>query len=413
MSTPVAAAKPKKRGLKKMQDKKRIDRRLDGTALASARPAGSPAVNASDASALAAASGSSGPSSTMVEQFGIASTVEETSELPPPPPGVSVSFHHEHHNLAELMHSNEHLSEGVVALAEHIRTLNDAEVFVSLLREWKVARHAFTAEDGTAILAKLFEVGAYDILLRVLCDRPIYRLGPTPDDLVRLLSHFRDAALAVRTDAEAHIRQLDSLYKTFAVVLYHNMVPTIEHYSILITAGAYGNTPEGLRRSAITAREVASLGWKLDEPSVFALAHAYIEQSQFDEAIRTLKETPVADKSIAAILRIRAQIGLGDIAGVANAFEALAALTDLDAAASVGQPSSIFGSEFWVPLSALSEDVATLISSVEVETVHSQRLKKIIGIGREAPAAGQAPSAAAESATASPSTTEPGTNKSQ
>ncbi|KAJ1339689.1 hypothetical protein BSLG_005722 [Batrachochytrium salamandrivorans] len=260
----------------------------------------------------------------MSEQFDFVDTVEESiSDLPPPPPGVSVEFHSEHHNPAERMHHNDHLTEGLVALAKCVQTQQDADIFATSMRTWRLARHAISLSDGGDIIRAMDLAGANNTLLRMLCDRRIYRLGPSEQDMIKLMNNFRTASLAPTAleNEQTHLDQLDSLYKSFAVVLYHEMHPTLEHHSILITAGAYGNTAEGLRRSTLTFGDVISLGWVPDESAVFSLVHANIQQGNAQAALSILHSHQRINKSLADIFKIRAYLSLQDAAGMTAVLE--------------------------------------------------------------------------------------------
>ncbi|KAI8922914.1 hypothetical protein BC831DRAFT_473712 [Entophlyctis helioformis] len=375
----ASAAAPAVRPSLQLQNQKR---HFAASAAVAARGASAVSNKAAKTEA-AKAPAVNGKQSIMSEQFGFTEKTEEADELPPPPAGVSLSFHLEHHRLAELMHVNKHLLAGISDLAVQIQTQNDADLFATMLRDWRLKGHAYTTADRIAIFDALRNAGADDTILRMLCDRPIYRLIPSAADVHALLDRLCTAALSPNTIASEalHIEALDKMYKCFAVVLYYDMLPTPAHYSSLIAAGAYGRTAEGLRRSLITANELASLGWKLDAASVYALVHAHIQQGDF-KAAQTLLDSNSAstDAALAAVFRIRIALGLKDMNALATAFESLAKLPSTESIAVLGKPSATLGSEFWVPLDSLSADVASLIASVETETVDSQRLKAAMGL---------------------------------
>ncbi|KAH6601387.1 hypothetical protein BASA50_001657 [Batrachochytrium salamandrivorans] len=328
-------------------------------------------------------SSSSRGQSLMAQQFRFAEIAEESaSDLPPPPLGVSPLFHIEHHTLSERMHHNTHLTDGLVALAKCVTTLNDAEIFSTVMRTWKISRHFLSRSDAAEIFRALRSAGANDTVLRMLCNRSIYRLGPAKTEIVQLMAHYRSASLSPSAlkDEEEHIAQLDSLYKCFSLILFHEMSPNPAQYSILITAGAYGNTEEGLRRSTLTAAELASLGWKLDDAAVLSLAHANIEQGHPDKALSILSAHPDVNKTASSIVKMRAYLALKDLKGLSLTLNALVkAPPVMKGSGYDGVPESTFGLEFWPPYNEILADLSTYLESIVPETSDIQHLKSSLG----------------------------------
>lgn len=86
----------------------------------------------------------------------------------------------------------------------------------------------------------------------VLCDRPLWNLQPTSHDLMVLLDH-----VVATTDS---MESLDQVYKTFALFIYYDMVPTTNVYDAIVLASVKEFAgKEGIRRAIVTLKEQLTL----------------------------------------------------------------------------------------------------------------------------------------------------------
>ncbi|KAJ3035923.1 hypothetical protein HDV00_003324 [Rhizophlyctis rosea] len=209
----------------------------------------------------------------------------------PMPPRVTRLFFNEHHAFTHAFDNRYHQPSALRDLASHIQTPADAALFKESARNWRASRDPVGKVDSDVALTSLMSVRAYAVLLDMLCERHIYGLLPSHDQLSAIMSALADEALEAGDagDEAAHISALDNMYKLFAVLIHYDVPPTSETYSRLIVAGVRGRTSEGWRRSEVTGREQVSLGLALDADGAGALAIGYARAGEGDTALAALE----------------------------------------------------------------------------------------------------------------------------
>ncbi|KAJ3092710.1 hypothetical protein HK102_003889 [Quaeritorhiza haematococci] len=320
-------------------------------------------------------------------------TDEDESEALQIPPNVTPEYFRERQHLVLSLIKDEVDPAALRNLCYQIQTKEDAKLFLPTLTSWHERGMPFDPRsDSVIVLNVLMRAGAYEEVLELLCDRWKYRILVSVDDVHWLMANFREEHVAVETAAkdekdEARLASLDNMYKCFAVLLYYDIPPTADTYSLLITSGIYGGSKEGLRRSDVTAKESRSLGLSLTQESAWAMAYAYIREGDLDAAMEATQEAmslftsdaaaagaaetsasePTTPVNPAALgLRMEACVGKGDLRAAVGVLERIASEETLIHEKYAGVSRPAFGSEWWTPV---EEVVSTLFQKLEAATV--------------------------------------------
>jgi Arc/MetJ-type ribon-helix-helix transcriptional regulator len=149
----------------------------------------------------------------------------------------------------------------------------------------------------------LFETNK-GLLFEFLCNRFKYALFPTSEQITTLLQHY-----SLEFIQSLSLDNLDMVYRTFALLLYYDIPPTLDHYHYLIASGLYSTQDEAVRRSLVTMKEVESLGWTLLPKTKVALAYHHLKKQEHDTVLFILRDI---DTKTALGMRIEAFVCKGD-----------------------------------------------------------------------------------------------------
>ncbi|KAJ3325580.1 hypothetical protein HDV06_003398 [Boothiomyces sp. JEL0866] len=172
-------------------------------------------------------------------------------------------------------------------------TLEEQTNFKTSLVLWK-KEFDLSESESSQIIKVLNEKNQHQLLFELLADR--YNFGLIPSDLVI-------KNLLINSTGE-------QLYKNFALLLYYDIPPQIEHYEILIRKGADGNGQE-TEWALTTLKEYESLGWKTTPSIEFSIGLIELKKSNFDKVLLTDSD----------YLKTKALIGLGKIKEAILQFE--------------------------------------------------------------------------------------------
>ncbi|TPX47025.1 hypothetical protein SeLEV6574_g02880 [Synchytrium endobioticum] len=150
-----------------------------------------------------------------------------------------------------------------------ITTESEALQAESLVSKWRAAAKPWSPADSHVLVEALLRTGAHEVLLDRLCNVYKYALIPRQADIEALLREFRRQCSAANDNKDddntgpdqPQLKALDKCYRTFAVALYHHIVPSCQMYLDLIMAGIETGTEQGHCRSLVTRDEAISLGY--------------------------------------------------------------------------------------------------------------------------------------------------------
>ncbi|KAJ3417212.1 hypothetical protein HDV05_006418 [Chytridiales sp. JEL 0842] len=264
------------------------------------------------------------------------------------PEGVTPEFFNLYQAFLSDLETAQPDVSGLRLLAYEVKNPKDAEFFKTALFRWRKHEKPqlpYTQADILVIVDSFLSARAHTALLELACNRKRYGVYLSEEQLLILMRRFREEAESASphlqnaeegASEETHIEALNNLYKTFALLLYAYIPPSSEAYSLLITTGVYGGTPEGWRRSLITAKEQASLGLPFMGEAADALAVGYLKQGNATDAAKYLRRDlvliaagqPRRDVSVgkeSMLLAIDVYTKVGDLQKAVNALEYLAA----------------------------------------------------------------------------------------
>jgi hypothetical protein len=314
-------------------------------------------------------------------QSNLASADESSTTIPE---GVTPSFYSLYQAYLSDLETTQPDKSGLRILAYEVKTVADAELFKNALFRWR--RHTpqlpYDQADILIVVDALLTARAHSTLLEIACDRKRYSVFLSEEQLLILMQRFREEVEATSVlgkdgaAEEGQIETLNNLYKSFALLLYSHIAPTSEAYSLLITAGVYGGTAEGWRRSVITAKEQISLGLPLLGESADALVAGYLRASDVASAAQYLRkdviavangQPPKALSSSKESLLLAAKVWIKS-----GEFEKAVATLEYIAGGNVGE-SKPYGWAFWPSASsivgelkeALGEGNEALVGRVE------------------------------------------------
>ena len=246
-------------------------------------------------------------------------------------PNLTLSFHENKAQLLTLISQNNTRQHHLRALLYSVENVQHAESFIPVLSSWLSNNLPFNPiSDGFITVQQFIDIQAYESLLLLLGNRFKYRLIPTMQQLSTLLDKFTLLHLS-----ENLAKDLDNAYKVYALMVYYNLVPTIETYSRLVSCGIYGKSDEGLRRSLITFKEQNILGLVPSVESVAAVAYCQFLKSNYTDSIDLIKSLNSSNSNLQTMLAVaQAKAGLLDDAKVTMM------KTDVT-------DERIFGCEFW------------------------------------------------------------------
>ncbi|KAI9199401.1 uncharacterized protein BJ171DRAFT_462530 [Polychytrium aggregatum] len=285
------------------------------------------------------------------------------------PEGVSTAFGEHYRRMVMGFQKADLAHNALRVFSYQIASPRDAEIFATLLKQWRATGHSFSKGDSLVVLESLWNAGAYDTILELWCDRPSYNMVFGLDYAHRLMRSFQTEALAKGVSEEAHIAALDKLYKTFAVALSYDYPPTSETYAILISTGAYGRTSEGWRRSLVTAKEQISLGLPFTPESTIALVDGYLKTGLTKEAASLITSERKRLPALRALDLFQIQVALAS----QNYVQAIEAYTQLKAN-DAPEDSAVFGSWLW---ESEAQVVDKLIQALAADPANETMLKKV------------------------------------
>ncbi|KAJ1567957.1 hypothetical protein HK096_008035, partial [Nowakowskiella sp. JEL0078] len=208
-------------------------------------------------------------------------------------------------------------SEIIRQLIYNQRTIEDSKLWRELDAEW-------TQHETVLFLTsfnQLKNVKSDLLLLDVLCDRFTYGIYIQSIEPVHfLMKRFRDRCIPSRNleieneiidTHENSFTHLDTIYKLFAIALYHHQPPTPETYNYLITSGIYTKTDEGFRRSTITWKEMNSLGMLPMEETYLTLIAGYLSKNNIKSAKELLNFNPInlISRFVLNVLKMDSRLG--------------------------------------------------------------------------------------------------------
>ncbi|KAJ3104561.1 hypothetical protein HDU97_009073 [Phlyctochytrium planicorne] len=187
-------------------------------------------------------------------------------------------------------------------LAHAISTPEDANDFKEALKMWRTSGTLppIYKSDVGVIVKSFLGSKSGSKLLEIACNQRLYGVVLSKTEIDKLMNLFVEEALnhslvagnEAGDNAERetkHIAVLDNLYKTFALLLYGNHPPTDSNYEALITAGAFGGTEEGWRRSLVSFNEQISLGVPPTRNTRLAIIFGHLQRNQAEEAASVVR----------------------------------------------------------------------------------------------------------------------------
>jgi hypothetical protein len=183
------------------------------------------------------------------------------------------------------------------------------EIFTS----W--SKHNMISNPNRALMIDLLIEKNKALLFEFLANRFKYSLFPSHDHLYKLMQVYSLEFLA----AKSH-DSLDMMYKTFALLLYYDIPPTLQDYHCLISTGFYSSDEEGARRSLLCLKELQSLGWSLLPKTTVSLGYYHLQKKEYDPCLYALR---AIDSKEALGLRIEAFIHKKELQEAKELFNAI------------------------------------------------------------------------------------------
>jgi hypothetical protein len=202
---------------------------------------------------------------------------EETFVLPE---GLSEEFYLKSNQLKAV---TDLTFESVIELFRIARTEQEVALSKETFTSWLKA--GMLSRTNSAIFFQLLSETNKDLLFEFLCNRFKYSMFPTSDQITTLLEDY-----SMQFIENLSLDKLDMLYKTFALLLYYDIPPKLQHYHFLIATGLYSSHVEGIRRSLVTIKEVESLGWTLLPETRVAQAHYHLNRQEYDTVLFLLRD---------------------------------------------------------------------------------------------------------------------------